>query len=65
MSVRITPLHPTIGAEVAGVDIGKNLTPGEVAAIEAAMDRHAGLAFHDQKITDEQQIAFSANFGKL
>ncbi len=65
MSVRITPLHPTIGAEVTGVDIGKKLTPGEVAAIEAGMDRHAVLAFHDQVITDELQIAFSANFGKL
>src|SRR4029077_2977458 len=37
----------------------------EVAGIEAGMDRYAVLAFHDQKITDEQQMAFSRNFGAL
>jgi alpha-ketoglutarate-dependent 2,4-dichlorophenoxyacetate dioxygenase len=29
------------------------------------MDRYAVLVFHDQKITDEQQMAFSRNFGAL
>ena len=29
------------------------------------MDRHAVLVFHDQKITDEGQMAFSRNFGAL
>jgi alpha-ketoglutarate-dependent 2,4-dichlorophenoxyacetate dioxygenase len=29
------------------------------------MDRYAVLVFHDQKITDEQQMAFSVNFGPL
>ena len=29
------------------------------------MDRYAVLVFHDQKITDEQQMAFSRNFGPL
>ena len=29
------------------------------------MDRYAVLVFHDQKLTDEQQMAFSRNFGAL
>jgi alpha-ketoglutarate-dependent 2,4-dichlorophenoxyacetate dioxygenase len=29
------------------------------------MDRHAVLVFRDQRITDEQQMAFSLNFGAL
>jgi alpha-ketoglutarate-dependent 2,4-dichlorophenoxyacetate dioxygenase len=29
------------------------------------MDRHAVLVFHDQRITDEQQMAFSLTFGRL
>src|SRR5262245_8466373 len=29
------------------------------------MDRYAVLVFHDQKLTDEQQMAFSRNFGPL
>ncbi len=65
MTVTIRPLHPSIGAEASGVDIGKPLTPGEAAAIEAGMDRHAVLVFHDQAITDEQQIRFSGYFGAL
>jgi alpha-ketoglutarate-dependent 2,4-dichlorophenoxyacetate dioxygenase len=29
------------------------------------MDRYAVLVFHDQKVTDEQQMAFTLNFGQL
>jgi alpha-ketoglutarate-dependent 2,4-dichlorophenoxyacetate dioxygenase len=29
------------------------------------MDRYAVLVFHDQQLTDEQQIAFTLNFGEL
>jgi alpha-ketoglutarate-dependent 2,4-dichlorophenoxyacetate dioxygenase len=36
-----------------------------VAAIEAGMARYAVLVFRDQKITDEEQIAFSRNFGAI
>jgi alpha-ketoglutarate-dependent 2,4-dichlorophenoxyacetate dioxygenase len=34
-------------------------------AIEAGMDRYAVLVFHDQNITDEQQISFTRNFGEI
>jgi alpha-ketoglutarate-dependent 2,4-dichlorophenoxyacetate dioxygenase len=33
--------------------------------IEAGMDRHAVLIFPGQHITDEQQIAFTRNFGEI
>ena len=36
-----------------------------MAAIEAGMDKYAVLVFRDQKLTDEQQMAFSLNFGAL
>ncbi len=67
MTVQIRALNSDreIGGEVAGVDIGKKLTPVEVASIERGMDRHAVLVFHDQVITDEQQIGFSGYFGNL
>ena len=29
------------------------------------MDRYGVLVFHDQPLTDEQQLAFSRNFGEL
>jgi alpha-ketoglutarate-dependent 2,4-dichlorophenoxyacetate dioxygenase len=65
MEVSIRQLHPGFVGEVSGVDLRRSLTPDEVAAIEAGMDRHAVLVFHDQDITDEQQIAFSRNFGEI
>jgi alpha-ketoglutarate-dependent 2,4-dichlorophenoxyacetate dioxygenase len=51
--------------EVSGVDLRQAAVADEVAAIEAGMDRYAVLVFHDQDITDEQQIAFARNFGEI
>src|SRR5438093_8064885 len=65
MTISIRQIHPVFVGEVSGVDLARPLTPDEVAAIEAGMDRHAVLVFHDQKITDEQQMAFSRHFGAL
>jgi len=59
MTVSIRQIHPVFVGEVSGIDIGRPLSPEDVAAIEAGMDRYAVLVFHDQKITDEQQMAFS------
>jgi len=65
MSVAIRQIHPVFVGEASGVDITRPLARAEVATIEAGMDRHAVLVFHDQKLTDEQQMAFSRNFGAL
>src|SRR5215467_8407536 len=61
----IRPLHPLFVGEVAGIDITQPITRDEVSAIEAGMDRYAVLVFRDQRLTDEQQLAFSRNFGEL
>ena len=65
MTISIRQIHPVFVGEVSGVDLARPLSADEVAAIEAGMDRYAVLVFHDQKITDEQQMAFSRNFGAL
>jgi alpha-ketoglutarate-dependent 2,4-dichlorophenoxyacetate dioxygenase len=65
MSISIRQIHPVFVGEVSGIDISRPLSRDEVAAVEAGMDRYAVLVFHDQKITDEQQMAFSRNFGAL
>src|SRR6185295_9147460 len=41
------------------------LSKADVAAIEAGMDRYAVLIFRDQDITDDQQMAFTLNFGAI
>jgi alpha-ketoglutarate-dependent 2,4-dichlorophenoxyacetate dioxygenase len=65
MTTAIRQIHPVFVGEVSGVDLARPLSRDEVAAIEAGMDRYAVLVFHDQTITDEQQMAFSRNFGAL
>jgi len=65
MNTAIRQIHPVFVGEVSGIDISRPLSREEVVAVEAGMDRYAVLVFHDQKITDEQQMAFSRNFGAL
>ncbi len=65
MAVSIRQIHPVFVGEVSGVDLRRPLSREEVAAIEAGMDRYAVLVFHNQDITDAQQIAFTRNFGEI
>ncbi|MGH7312299.1 MAG: TauD/TfdA dioxygenase family protein [Candidatus Rokuibacteriota bacterium] len=65
MNISIRQIHPVFVGEVSGIDGARPLSPDEVAAVEAGMDRYAVLVVHDQKITDEQQMGFSLNFGAL
>jgi len=65
MSLSIRQIHPVFVGEVSGVDITKPLAPEDVAAIDAGMNDYAVLVFHDQKLTDEQQMAFTLSFGAL
>jgi alpha-ketoglutarate-dependent 2,4-dichlorophenoxyacetate dioxygenase len=70
MTITIRPLTPgfagpDFAGEVSGADLTRELSPEDVAALEAGMDRFAVLVYHGQDITDEQQKAFSLNFGAL
>jgi alpha-ketoglutarate-dependent 2,4-dichlorophenoxyacetate dioxygenase len=65
MPVTIRPLHPVFVGEVDGVDCRTTLTPDEIAAIEAGMDKYAVLVFRDQDLTDEQQLGFTLQLGPL
>ncbi len=65
MALTITQIHPVFAGEVSGVDLTKPLSRDEAATIEEGMNRYGVLVFRDQNITDEQQIAFTKNFGDL
>src|SRR5438552_189154 len=65
MSLSIHQLHPVFVGEVAGIDCRAPLSREEIAAIDAAMAKYAVLVLRDQNITDEQQIAFTRQFGEL
>ena len=65
MSMAIRQIHPVFAGEVTGIDLRLPPSQDEAAAIHDGMDRYAVLVFHDQKITDDEQIAFSRHLGEL
>ena len=69
MALSIRPIdlvnRPDFAGEVSGIDLREPMTQQQIAAIVEGMDKFAVLVFHDQKIDDQQQLAFSRNFGTL
>jgi len=63
--VSFRQVGPCLAAEVEGIDLTKPLSPEEVAAVHAGMDKYAVLVFHDQPLTDEQQLAFTRSLGEI
>jgi alpha-ketoglutarate-dependent taurine dioxygenase len=59
---QITKLHSSLGAEVAGVDLGKPDEPtGQM--LSRALADHLALVFHDQSLTPAQYLAAASVFG--
>src|SRR5262245_424192 len=65
MPVTTRQIGPCFAAEVDGVDLTKPLSDGDIAAIHAGMDRYAVLVFHDQPLSDEQQLTFTRSLGEI
>jgi alpha-ketoglutarate-dependent 2,4-dichlorophenoxyacetate dioxygenase len=62
--ISIEPVMPEFVAVIGGVDLSR-LTDDVFLKIEAAFERYAVLVFHDQPISEEQQLAFATRFGPL
>ncbi len=65
MSITVRQLHPLFVAEVSGIDLAKPLNAADRDALVAVIDRHAVVVFHDQTLSDDQQIAFAGHFGPI
>lgn len=65
MPVTYTPLTDTLGAQVSGVAIAAGVTDQDVLEILRLFNEHSVLVFHDQDMTDAQQIRFSQRFAEL
>jgi taurine dioxygenase len=61
----VTPLTPTIGAELHGIDLREQLPEETVAEIRRALLTYKVIFFREQDITPEQHIAFARQFGEL
>jgi alpha-ketoglutarate-dependent 2,4-dichlorophenoxyacetate dioxygenase len=65
MPLTIRPLHPLFVGEVSGIDLTQSLPAEQIAAIHTAMDQYAVLVFHQQNLSNEEQIVFTKSLGNL
>jgi len=65
MTISVRQLHPLFMAEIGGINLSQPLDADTVAALVAALDRHAVLVFPGQDVDDEQQLAFGRLFGPI
>lgn len=60
---RITPLHPSLGAEVAGVDLQRPIDEPTRQALSRALADHLALVLRDQALTPAQYLGAASAFG--
>ena len=65
MGMEIAPLSEVLGAEVAGIDLARDLDEAAFAAVLDAFHRYRVLAFREQYLDPAEQVAFAARFGPL
>lgn len=61
----IEPIGPTIGAEIHGLDLSRQIDQPTADALEEALVAHKVIYARDQNITTAQHVAFGRLFGKL
>ncbi|MFT4066956.1 TauD/TfdA dioxygenase family protein [Paraburkholderia sp.] len=65
MGFTVEVVHPLLAARIHGLDLSHPVSLEDVEAIEQTSGRYPVLIFPKQQITDDQLLAFSANFGPV
>lgn len=60
----VNPLSTIAGAEVVGLDLSQPFDDAVLGTILDAFTKHHVLAFRDQNLTDDQQMAMTKRFGE-
>jgi taurine dioxygenase len=63
MAPLITTLHPSLGAEVHGIDLRQPVDEPTRQTLTRALAEHLVLVFHDQSLTPAQYLTAAAIFG--
>ena len=61
----VEPLSAVLGASIAGLDLREPLSEITKRAVYDAFIRYHVLCFRDQHLDQEQQVAFTEQFGTL
>jgi len=62
--IEVKPIAGALGAEIAGVDMSKELDDEVVSEVRHAFLDHLVIFLRDQKVTPAQQVAFAKRFGR-
>jgi alpha-ketoglutarate-dependent 2,4-dichlorophenoxyacetate dioxygenase len=63
--MEVRQIHPLFVGEVSGIDLAQPFDAAAVRELWEAIDRHAVLVFHDQRLSDQQLRDFAGKFGRL
>lgn len=63
--IEVRPLTSALGAEIFGVDLGRDLSDEVFAEVRRAFFENLVVMFRDQHLTEDQQCDFAARFGPL
>src|SRR5262245_1280285 len=63
MALTITPMHKSLGAEIAGVDLSRPLDASTREALSRALAEHLALVFRGQTLTPAQYLDAASVFG--
>jgi alpha-ketoglutarate-dependent 2,4-dichlorophenoxyacetate dioxygenase len=68
MTINIEPIHLerfNFAGLLSGVSVANGISKEDATKIEDGMNHFSVLVLRDQKITDDQQYAFSEHFGQM
>lgn len=61
--LEVHPCHPTIGAEIYGIDLCQPLCAAERDLIRSLLIKHKVIFFRDQDFTEKSLLQFASQFG--
>ncbi|MCX5660895.1 MAG: TauD/TfdA family dioxygenase [Planctomycetota bacterium] len=65
-TLQVTPVNPTIGADITGIDLSQPITPEQAAEIRRALLEHQVLFFRGQnRIEPARHLELGRHFGKI
>ncbi len=63
--LRVNPLSEFIGAEIQGLDLSSGVDQAVFKQIREVWLKHLVVVFRGQKLSDQELVRFSGNFGEL
>src|SRR5436853_122415 len=65
MPIKVIPTGAALGARIEGIDLTREMDAATFDAVQRAFYEHEVVYFRGAKLSDEDQIRFSARFGEL